>query len=84
MICTPIIAGERGSDNAKKLEKGLRQVLDDARGCAPTAPMSGRSAPRPGLLSCEKKVGKDSPGTSWSLDPQHKGADPLGFPRSLP
>ena len=50
-------------------------------GFAPTAPESGRSAPRPGLLSCEKKVGKDSPGTSWSLDLRHKGEDPLGFPR---
>ena len=57
-------------------------------GFAPTAPESGRSARswlchdrRPGLLSCEKKVGKDSPGTSWSLDLRHKGEDPLGFPR---
>ena len=50
-------------------------------GFAPTVPESGRSAPHPGLLSCEKKVGKDSPGTSWSLDLRHKGEDPLGFPR---
>ena len=57
-------------------------------GFAPTAPESGRSARswlchdrRPGLLSCEKKVDKDSPGTSWSLDLRHKGEDPLGFPR---
>ena len=39
-------------------------------------PQSGRSAPRPGLLSRVEKVGKDTPGTSWSLDPQHKGGPP--------
>ena len=52
--------------------------------CTPLhSPLSGRSAPRPGLLSYEKKVGKDSPGTSWVLDLRHQGEDPLGFPRGL-
>ena len=40
-------------------------------------PMSGRSAPRPGLLSRVEKVGKDTPGTSWSLDPRRRGHSPL-------
>ena len=48
---------------------------------SPCAHLCGRSAPRPGLLSRVEKVGKDTPGTSWSLDPRHKGEDPLGFPR---
>ena len=47
-------------------------------------PQSGRSAPRPGLLSRVEKVGKDTPGTSWFLDLRHKGEDPLGFPRLVP
>ena len=60
-------------------------LLDDARGLCPLCtPQSGRSAPRPGLLSRVEKVGKDTPGTSWFLDLRHKGADPLGFPRLLP
>ena len=40
-------------------------------------PICGRSAPRPGLLSYEKKVGKDSPGTSWFLDLRRRGPRPL-------
>ena len=36
------------------------------------------------LESNSISAAKDTPGTSWSLDPQHKGVDPLGFPRSLP
>ena len=47
-------------------------------------PQSGRSAPRPGLLSRVEKVGKDTPGTSWFLDLRHKGEDPLGFLRLVP
>ena len=40
-------------------------------------PICGRSAPRPGLLSRVEKVGKDTPGTSWSLDPRRRGRSPL-------
>ena len=35
---------------------------------------AARSTPR--LLSCVKKVGKDTPKTSWFLDFQQKGALP--------
>ena len=49
----------------------------------PTPSESGRSAPRPGLLSRVEKVGKDTPGTSWSLDPQHKGGGPPWIPPTL-
>ena len=41
MICIPIIAGEGGSDNAKKLEKGLAGL--SRRG--PCGPMRGAGAP---------------------------------------
>ena len=39
---------------------------------------AARSTPR--LLSCVKKVGKDTPKTSWFLDFQQKGEYPLRFP----
>ena len=67
-------------------------------GFAPTAPESGRSAPHPGLLSCEKKVGKDSPAQSgksgWVCGrnpiegvvapPQGERSIPLGGSRGAP
>ena len=40
MICIPIIAGEGGSDNAKKLEKGLAGRCLTMRGAAPPVPPS--------------------------------------------
>ena len=68
-------AGERASGSRRFFATPMRPS---------ELPESGRSAPRPGLLSRVEKVGKDTPGTSWFLDLRHKGADPLGFPRSLP
>ena len=64
--------------------RGSPSALPEVGASGPHNPHGGRSAPRPGGLSDEKKVTKDSPGTSWFLDLRHKGEDPLGFPRLLP
>ena len=50
MICIPIIAGEGGSDNAKKLEKGLAGRCLTMRGgrsplCTPQAGAFGPHSP---------------------------------------
>ena len=42
---------------------------------------AARSTPR--LLSCVKKVGKDTPKTSWFLDFQQKGGPPFDPPVML-
>ena len=76
LLCGESAAHPRGPTSRGHLRGGQALL------CAP--PLYGRSAPYPGLLSRVEKVGKDTPGTFWSLAPRHKGADPLGFPRPLP
>ena len=65
LLCGESAAHPRGPTSRGHLRGGQALL------CAP--PLYGRSAPCPGLLSRVEKVGKDTPGTSWSLDPRRRG-----------